>query len=127
MGDGILGTESRYSFSHLLAEASVFRRPSQPSLVTTLTPRLLCIFCLLLFGSYFRAFYTASQLVSLAIDFIGQLTASMESLRLWLALTPKQVEDFNKGQEVQPDEYSNRFGLRTTPTEAVERAQYFMD
>ena len=45
----------------------------------------------------------------------------METLRLWLALTSKD------GKEVQPDEYSKRFGLRQTPLEAAERAQYFMD
>ena len=54
------------------------------------------------------------------------LTA-MESIRLWLALTPKQFEDLNNGKEVQPDEYSKRFGLRKDPIAAVERAQYFND
>ena len=52
---------------------------------------------------------------------------AMETLRLWLALTPAQFEKLNKGEEVMPDEYSKRFGLRRTPLEAVERAQYFMD
>ena len=37
---------------------------------------------------------------------------AMESIRLWLALTPKQFEDLNNGKEIQPDEYSKRFGLR---------------
>ena len=30
---------------------------------------------------------------------------AMESIRLWLALTPKQFEDLNNGKEIQPDEY----------------------
>ena len=51
----------------------------------------------------------------------------MESIRLWLALTPKQFEDLNNGKEIQPDEYSKRFGLRKDPVAAVERAQYFND
>ena len=49
----------------------------------------------------------------------------MESIRLWLALTPKQFEDLNNGKEIQPDEYSKRFGLRKDPIAAVERAQYY--
>ena len=52
---------------------------------------------------------------------------AMESIRLWLALTPKQFEDLNNGKEIQPDEYSKRFGLRKDPVAAVERAQYFND
>ena len=51
----------------------------------------------------------------------------MESIRLWLALTPKQFEDLNNGKEIQPDEYSKRFGLRKDPIAAVKRAQYFND
>ena len=51
----------------------------------------------------------------------------MESIRLWLALTPEQFEDLNNGKEIQPDEYSKRFGLRKDPVAAVERAQYFND
>ena len=44
-----------------------------------------------------------------------------------LALTPKQFDDLNNGKEIQPDEYSKRFGLRKDPIAAVERAQYFND
>ena len=54
-------------------------------------------------------------------------SAPMESIRLWLALTPKQFEDLNNGKKIQPDEYSKRFGLRKDPVAAVERAQYFND
>ena len=39
----------------------------------------------------------------------------MESLELWIALSPKQLEELNKGKEAVPDEYSDRFGLRTEP------------
>ena len=52
---------------------------------------------------------------------------TMESLKLWIALTPEQLEELNKGNEGFPDEYSGRFGLCTGPAEAVDRAQYFMD
>ena len=51
----------------------------------------------------------------------------MESLKLWIALAPQQLEELNKGNEVFPDAYSGRFGLRLGPAEAVDRAQYFMD
>ena len=37
------------------------------------------------------------------------------------------MEELNKGNEVFPDGYSGRFGLRLGPAEAVDRAQYFMD
>ena len=43
--------------------------------------------------------------------------SNMESLKLWIALTPKQLEELNKGNEVFPDEYSGRFGLRLGPKE----------
>ena len=51
----------------------------------------------------------------------------MESLKLWIALSPGQLAELNKGNEVLPDEFSGRFGLRTCPAAAVDRAQYFMD
>ena len=51
----------------------------------------------------------------------------MESVTLWIALSPQQFADLNSEKEVQPDEYSQRFGLRTSAVEAVDRAQYFMD
>ena len=51
----------------------------------------------------------------------------MESLTLGVALSPQQFEDLNGGRDVHPDEYSGRFGLRTAPAAAVDRAQYFMD
>ena len=51
----------------------------------------------------------------------------MESLKLWLALTPSQFECLNKGEVIEPDEYSKRFGLPQTPEAAIERASYFME
>ena len=51
----------------------------------------------------------------------------MESLKLWIALSPGQLAELNKGNGVLPDEFSGRFGLRTCPAAAVDRAQYFMD
>ena len=48
----------------------------------------------------------------------------MESLKLWIALEPNQLEELNKGNEsFFPDEYSGRFSLRLGPVEAVSRAQ----
>ena len=41
----------------------------------------------------------------------------MESVTLWIALSPQQFADLNSGKEVQPDEYSQRFGLRTSAVE----------
>ena len=52
---------------------------------------------------------------------------AMESLKLWIALSPGQLVELNKGNEVLPDEFLGRFGLRTCPAAAVDRAQYFMD
>ena len=51
----------------------------------------------------------------------------MDSLKLWVALSPEQLVDLNQGKDVHPDAYSGRFGLRAGPLEAVTRAQYFMD
>ena len=65
--------------------------------------------------------------IALKIASRSRVSTAMESIRLWLALTPKQFEDLNNGKEVQPDEYSKRFGLRKDPIAAVERAQYFND
>ena len=51
----------------------------------------------------------------------------MDSLKLWVALSPEQLADLNQGKDVHPDAYSGRFGLRAGPLEAVTRAQYLMD
>ena len=51
----------------------------------------------------------------------------METLKLWIALNPEQLEALNQNKEVLPDKYSGRFGLRTGLVDAVTRAQYFMD
>eukprot|EP00435_Cladocopium_sp_Y103_P056018 s780_g18.t1 len=53
--------------------------------------------------------------------------ASMSSVSLWLALSPKQFADLNAGKDVHPDEHSGRFGLRRSAGAAVDRAQYFND
>ena len=51
----------------------------------------------------------------------------METLKLWIGLNPEQLAALNQNKEVFPDEHSGRFGLRTAPDDAVNRAQYFMD
>ena len=35
-------------------------------------------------------------------------STAMESVRLWLALTPKQFDDLNDGKEIEPDQYSKK-------------------
>ena len=51
----------------------------------------------------------------------------MEAFKVWIALSPGQLVELNKGNEVLPDEFSGRLGLHTCPAAAVDRAQYFMD
>ena len=40
---------------------------------------------------------------------------------------PAQFECLNKKEEIEPDEYSKRFGLRQSPELAIERAKDFME
>ena len=83
-----------------------------------------CIFC-------FRLPVTKQylpQTVALCVSpYFAVCVNTMESLKLWLALTPPQFEALNKGEMAEPDEYSKRFGLRKTPEAAIERAKYFME
>eukprot|EP00435_Cladocopium_sp_Y103_P025980 s2596_g6.t1 len=51
----------------------------------------------------------------------------MDRITVWLALTPQQISDLNSGKEIEPDEYSQRFGLRVSAEKALERARYFME
>ena len=48
-------------------------------------------------------------------------------LVLYLGVTPYQNEQLCLGLPAEPDEHSNRFGLRTTARSAILRAHYFME
>ena len=56
------------------------------------------------------------------------LVFAMENIdqkTLFVAFTPGQAADLGEGRGVFPQETSERFGLRTTKEEAIERAHYF--
>ena len=50
-----------------------------------------------------------------------------DGLVLYVGLTPLQRISLFSGEAVQPDSNSQRFGLRTAPRAAIERAHYFME
>lgn len=58
---------------------------------------------------------------------IVRTRAVIQTLTLWIAFTPKQLSDLQSRKPAWPDVYSKRFGLRTSPEKAVERAHSFMD
>ena len=58
---------------------------------------------------------------------IVRTRAVIQTLTLWIAFTPKQLSDLQSRKPAWPDVYSKRFGLRTSPEKAVERAHTFMD
>jgi len=47
------------------------------------------------------------------------------SLTLFVALSPKQFDDLQRGKPVLPDPYSGRFGLRSSQEVAVKRGYEF--
>ena len=47
-------------------------------------------------------------------------------LTLYMALNPTQFAQLQDDQPILPDPYSERFGLRSDPIKAAERAHYFM-
>jgi len=53
------------------------------------------------------------------------LLLAME-LRLFVALSPLQFAMLTDRRPIRPDPYSLRFGLRSDPLKAFERAHYFM-
>ena len=50
---------------------------------------------------------------------------NIDQKTLFVAFTPGQAADLAEGRSVFPQETSERFGLRTTKEEAIERAHYF--
>ena len=64
---------------------------------------------------------------SVSHNFVPKYDDSMENLLLWVALSPKQMEELDLKGKVVPDGYANRLGLRVAGMGAVDQAQYFMD
>ena len=50
---------------------------------------------------------------------------NIDQKTLFVAFTPGQAADLAEGRSVFPQETSERFGLRTTKEDAIERAHYF--
>ena len=50
---------------------------------------------------------------------------NIDQKTLFVAFTPGQAADLTEGRGVFPQETSERFGLRTTKEDAIERAHYF--
>ena len=50
---------------------------------------------------------------------------NIDQKTLFAAFTPGQAADLTAGRSVFPQETSERFGLRTTKEDAIERAHYF--
>ena len=50
---------------------------------------------------------------------------NIDQKTLFVAFTPGQAADLTEGRDVFPQETSERFGLRTTKEDAIERAHYF--
>ena len=49
---------------------------------------------------------------------------NIDQKTLFVAFTPGQAADLTEGRGVFPQETSERFGLRTTKEDAIERARY---
>ena len=50
---------------------------------------------------------------------------NIDQKTLFVAFTPGQAAELTAGRSVSPQETSERFGLRTTKEDAIERAHYF--
>ena len=59
-------------------------------------------------------------------DEVGGTPRLPGSLQCWLALSPSQAETLLGGGEIEPDPFSQRFGLRETAESALKRATAFM-
>ena len=51
---------------------------------------------------------------------------NIDQKTLFVAFTPGQAAELTEGRSVFPQESSERFGLRTTKEDAIERAHYFI-
>ena len=67
---------------------------------------------------------TASQALE---DPVPPTLKPVLELTLHLALSPIQFQALLDQRPVLPDPYSSRFGLRTHPLKAIQRAHYFMN
>ena len=54
------------------------------------------------------------------------LTKVSNYLAVYVVLNPVQFAQLQPDKRIWPDPYSERFGLRTDPIKASERAHYFM-
>ena len=52
---------------------------------------------------------------------------AMESLKLWIKLSPEQLDRLNRGNEVVPDDRSRRYGFRMGPMDVGDSARFFLD
>ena len=49
------------------------------------------------------------------------------SLKLWIKLSPEQLDGLNRGYEVVPDDRSRRYGLRMGPMDTGDSSRFFLD
>ena len=61
------------------------------------------------------------------VEFPRMETTTPKSLVLYLALTVDQYSATQRGEAAIPDSYSGRFGLRSSPKAAIDRAQRFVN
>ena len=61
------------------------------------------------------------------VEFPRMETTTPESLVLYLALTADQYSATQRGESAIPDSYSGRFGLRSNPKAAIDRAHRFVN
>ena len=87
------------------------------------TTLLLCSFLLQKMAAPIQMTRTSTQEM---VDPIPPVLAPAMELRLFVALSPLQFAMFTDRRPILPDPYSLRFGLRSDPLKAFERAHYFM-
>ena len=103
-----------------------FRFPTLFSLYPPLfsgTTLLLCSFLLQKMAAPIQMTRTSTQEM---VDPIPPVLAPAMELRLFVALSPLQFAMLTDRRPILPDPYSLRFGLRSDPLKAFERAHYFM-
>ena len=103
---------SLFRFPTLLAPNPVFRISGYPSLHIYL-------------NSIFAMKRTASQAFNEPRPTL--LVETSIKLDLYVALNPIQFQALMDHKAILPDPYSQRFGLRSDPIKATERAHYFMN
>ena len=87
------------------------------------TPRLLSSILLQKMAAPIQMLRTSTQEFT---DPTPPVLAPAMELRLFVALSPVQFAMLTDRRPILPDPYSLRFGLRSDPLKAFERAHYFM-